>query len=229
MTSDNLEVVDASIIALLSEPLARVDNLNALFTRNDVASLMRQPVTVSQAMLFDAATGPQPTYQLESMKSQKTVNLSALRIDVHDLSGQETVTESKLPALLVAVADELEVSLKAVGANFAVTFRGGTDKPASAVIAERAFPSEGIVVPNGMTITGGSLRVFLSRGGDTEVSYIVAIEPRGQDATTPDVWMLCNANMVTSQMPVHEKLSAMLNDCRSILFEVKSKLFSDIS
>src|SRR5258707_3276302 len=95
MADNTLEILDKSLVAALDipdEPSAQpqVLDINAVFNKPEIASLMRQPLTVSQVVTMDPNTGaalPGPaTYKIESIKSQKTVQLNALRVEVHDRS-----------------------------------------------------------------------------------------------------------------------------------------------
>src|SRR5579871_2136203 len=96
MSSNKPEVLDANIVLLLEEPLRQNVPLT-MFEEGKLASLMRKP-TVNQGLTVDSTTGTaQNMFQIESMRSQKTINISQLRIEVHDLSGEEDPESTHLP------------------------------------------------------------------------------------------------------------------------------------
>src|SRR5258708_20416831 len=90
MSTDGLEVVDANIVILPEEPLKQHEIVNAmsLFERKELESFMRKPLTINQGLNLDLTLGAAVgTFQIESMRTQKTISLSAVPIDAHDRSG----------------------------------------------------------------------------------------------------------------------------------------------
>lgn len=119
MSSDMLEVLDANIVILPEEPLTQSVNAMSLFEESELASLLRKPLTVSQGLSLDAAIGAAVgTFQIESMRSQKAISLSPLRIEVHDRSGQLDLEKAQIPETMFALANALHVGrIKAIGTN----------------------------------------------------------------------------------------------------------------
>src|SRR5260221_3448792 len=223
MPGDTMEILDANIIAVLKTPLTRVSNIGTLFSGEEIAPLMRQPLDLSQGIVLDPAVGGAVgTNQVESMRSQKTVTFSPMRIEAHDRSGKEDLTETKLPELFSAVMRALEVDVQVVGSSIEASFRG--QRPASAIIGEKVLLPNGPYVPEGMTLTGGSARLYLARGEPSTATYTLAIEPRGQDVKTSEIWMSCNAQVFISEVPSVEQLYELLNDCVRTLWDVKQRL-----
>src|SRR6266849_457726 len=108
MSSNRLEVLDASIVLLLEEPLRQNVSLT-MFEEGELASLLRKP-TINPALTIDPTTGtPLSMYQIESMRSQKAIRISALRVEVHDRSGEDSLEKAHLPETIVALVDALQI------------------------------------------------------------------------------------------------------------------------
>ncbi len=81
MPGDELEVLDANIVILLEEQLTQIANPMTLFESGELASFMKKPLTANQGLNFDLTLGAAiGTLQIESMRSQKTISLSPVRI-----------------------------------------------------------------------------------------------------------------------------------------------------
>jgi hypothetical protein len=225
MSSSMLEVLDANIVILLEEPLKQTVSTASLFEEGELAALMRKPVTLNQGLSFEATLGTTVgMYQIESMRSQKTINLSALRIEVHDRSGESDPEKAQIPETMFALASALQVgSIKAIGANCEITFKLPEEISAGAMIAEKLLQQDFSFLPQNITPIGGSARLFLS--GHSGTIYTVAVEPRGQDAKTSDLWMTCNANVSRSEGLSIELLRETFQQCYDLLFEIKESLF----
>ena len=225
MPSDMLEVLDANIVILLEEPLTQTVNAVSLFEESKLASFMRKPLTVSQGLNLDITLGAAiGTYQIESMRSQKTISLSPVRIEVHDRSGEPDLERARLPETMVALADALHIErVKAIGANWEIVFKSPEGISASTEIAEKLLRPDKSFLPQNMTPIGGAARLFLS--GPSDVMYTLAIEPRGQNPATEELWISCNANLTSPEALSIDLLRKMFRQSYDLLFEVKESLF----
>lgn len=227
MSNDIWEVLDANIVLLLEEPLKQTVSASSLIEDSELSSFLRKPVTMSQGLSFDPTLGTTTgMYQIESMRSQKTISLSALRIEVHDRSGESDLEKAQIPETMVALANALQVgTIKATGANWEITFKLPEEIPASVLIREKLLQQDSSFLPQNIRPVGGTVRLFLS--DHSKMMYTLAIEPRGQNAqTTNELWMTCNANLPYPEGLSVELLKEMFQKCYSLLFEVKKSLFS---
>jgi hypothetical protein len=226
MSSDISEVLDANIVILLEEPLTQAINAVSLFEEEELASLVRKPLTVGQVLNFEATVGAATgMYQFESMRSQKTINLSPVRIEVHDYSGKTDFEAAKIPETVLALIEALHVKrAKAIGANWVVTFKSSDGTPAGARIAGELLQRHTSYLPRKMTFTGGSARLFLE--DDSGMQYVLGMEPRGQSPSTDEFWMTCNANLNNPESLSVELLKGMFQQSYNLLFEVRRSLFS---
>jgi hypothetical protein len=220
-----LEVLDANIVIILEEPLAQTVNTASLLEESELAPLMRKPLTLSQGLSLDLGIGaPVGTHQIESMRSQKTISLSPLRIEVHDRSGEANLEKGRIPETMVALANALHIGrIKAIGTNWEVLFKSQEKVPASVTIAEKLLLQDISFLPQNMKPIGGSVQMFLTDPSD--VVYMLAIEPRGQNALTDELRMLCNANINTPEALSVELLKKMFQHSYHLLFDVKKSLF----
>src|SRR5450759_4356856 len=139
MSNDKLELLDANIVILPEEPLTQIANAMSLFEGGELASFMRKPLTANQGLNLELTLGAAVgTYQIESMRSQKTISLSAVRIEVHDRSGNCDLENAQIPETMVALANALHIHrIKAIGANWEVMLKLQEGEHASAAIAEK--------------------------------------------------------------------------------------------
>src|SRR5712691_9861099 len=210
MSSDTLEVLDANIVIIPEEPLKQTVNAVSLIEESDLAMFMRKPLTVTQGLGLDLALGGAliGTYQIESMRSQKTIGFSPLRIEVHDRSGEPDLEKARIPETMVALVNALDMKrIKAIGANWAIMFKSLEGTPASTEIAEKLLRQDTSFLPQNMSPIGGAARIFLS--DPSGVVYTLVIEPRGQDALTDELWMSCNAHLASSEALSIERLKEM--------------------
>ncbi len=226
MSSDEIfEVLDANIVIIPEEPLPQTVNPLLLFEKSELAILMKKPLTVGQGINLDvtigAATG---TLQIESMKSQKTVSLGPLRVEVHDRSGNSDLERAKIPKTAVVLADVLNIKrITAIGANWEVVFKSPEGISAAASVAEKLLHKNTSFLPPNITPVGGAVRMFLS--DDSGVTYILVIEPRGQNAQTNDLWMSCNAQVANPESLSLELLKDVFQQSYGLLLKVKESLF----
>ncbi|HLL78887.1 MAG TPA: hypothetical protein VKT25_05270 [Ktedonobacteraceae bacterium] len=223
MSSNKPEVLDANIVLLLEEPLRQNVPLT-MFEEGKLASLMRKP-TVNQGLTVDSTTGTaQNMFQIESMRSQKTINISQLRIEVHDLSGEEDPESTHLPEIIVALVNALHIeSAKAIGANWVISFELPKETSAAEVIAEKLLQKNFNFLPEHLTPIGGIARLFLSDAFGT--MYTLALEPRGQDVKTNTLWMSCNVNGSSPEDLSLERFTDTFRRSYELLFQVKESLF----
>jgi hypothetical protein len=223
MLSNGLEVLDANIVILFEEP-PRQNMSIAWFEEGKFASLMQKP-TISQGLTVDPTAGTTLSmYQIESMRSQKIINLSALRIEVHDRSGEPDLEKAQIPETIAVLVNALHVeSAKAIGANCEITFKLPEEDSASAVIAEKLLQKNFDFLPQHITPIGGTARLYLSDHSGT--IYTLAFEPRGQDTKTNDLRMTCNANVSKPEDLSIERLRETFQQCYKVLFHVKESLF----
>ncbi len=222
---DGLEVQDANIVILPEEPLTQIRNAMSLFEGSELAPFMRKPLTANQGLNFDLAQGAAVgTLQIESMRSQKTVSISPVRIEVHDRSGNRDLESAQIPETMFALANALHIGpIKAIGANWEVVFKSREGVTASATVAEKLLRQDTSFLPPDMKLIGGAARVFLS--GSSDVVYVLAIEPRLQNPQTDDLWLTCNANLTSPESYSIELLKDMFQQSYHLLFEVKESLF----
>lgn len=223
MSSNGLEVLDASIVLLPDEPLRQNVSL-VMFEEGELASLMRKP-TINAGLTVDPTTGAALNlYQIESMRSQKTINISALRIEVHDLSGEGDLGKARLPETIVALANTLHIeSAKSIGANWIITFALPEEISAAEVIAGKLLQQNFSFLPEHITPIGGIAHLFLS--DSFGMIYTLAIEPRGQDVKTNNLWMSCNANVSSPEDLSLERFTETFQRSYKLLFQVKESLF----
>ncbi len=226
MSSDNLEVLDANIIILPEEPLKQNEIVNAisLFEGKEFVTLMRKPLTVNQGVNFDLTAGTDiGTLQIESMRSQKTISLSPVRIEVHDRSGELDFKKGRIPETMFALANALHIqAIKAIGANWEVVIElpEGT---ASSVIANKLLQQNTSILLEGMKLTGGGARLYIS--GPSDITYTLAIDPRAQKPLANELWMTCNANLNNPVVLSIELLKDMFQQSYRLLFKVQETLF----
>ncbi len=227
MLSSGLEILDANIVILFEEP-PRQNMSIALFEEGKLASLMQKP-TISQGLIVDPTTGTtQNMYQIESMRSQKIINLNALRIEVHDRSGETDLEKAQIPETIAVLINALHIeSAKAIGANCEIMFKLPEEDSASSVIAETLLQKNFDFLPQHVTPIGGTARLFLSDHSGT--IYTLAFEPHGQDAKTNHLRMICNANVSKPKDLSIERLRETFQQCYILLFNVKESLFQRFS
>lgn len=225
MSSDMLEVLDANIVILPEEPLTQIANASSLFEGSELASFMKKPLTANQGINLDLTSGAAVgTYQIESMRSQKTISLSSVRIEVHDRSGESDPEKTQIPETMFALVNTLHVGrIKAVGTNWQIMFKSLEGTPGSTEIAKKLLRENTDFLPQNLTPIGAAVRMFLS--GPSEVGYMLVIEPRGQDALTDELWMSCNANLNNLEDLSIGLLKEMFRQSYDLLFEVKKSLF----
>jgi len=236
MSSDGLEVVDANIVILPEEPLKQHEIVNAmsLFERRELASFMRKPLTINQGLNLDLTLGAAVgTFQIESMRSQKTISLSTVRIEVHDRSGNDDPESTQIPEMMFALANAFDIKLtKAIGANWEVMFKSREGVTASKEIVEKLLQQAIVekllqqaagLLPKDMGLVGGAARLFLS--DPSGVAYTLAIEPRLQNPQTDELWLTCNANLTSPEDFSIGLLKEMFQQSHHLLFEVKESLF----
>jgi len=223
---DGLEVLDANIVILPEEPLTQIGNVMSLFEGSELASFMKKPLTANQGLNLDLALGAAVgALQIESMKSQKTISISPVRIEVHDRSGNRDLESAQIPEMMFALANALHIErIKAIGANWEVMFKSLEGVTASAAVAEKLLRQDTTsFLPQDMKLIGGAARVFLS--GPSDVVYVLAIEPRLQNPQTDELWLTCNANLTSPESLSIELLKDMFQQSFRLLFEVKESLF----
>jgi len=224
MSSDGLEVLDANIVILPEEPLTQIGNVMSLFEESELTAFMRKPLTANQGLNLDLTLGAAVgTLQIESMRSQKTMSISSVRIEVHDRSGNRDLDSAQIPETMFALANALHIqAIKAIGANWEVVIElpEGT---ASSVIANKLLQQNTSILPQGMEFTGGGARLYIS--GPSDITYTLAIEPRAQKALTNELWMTCNANFNNPVVLSIELLKDMFQQSYRLLFKVQETLF----
>ncbi|SRR6266516_33477 len=227
MSDDNLEVLDANIVILPEEPLTPIVNAMSLFESGKLASLMRKPLTPSQGLNIDLVQGAAVgTFQIESMRSQKTISISQVRIEVHDRSGELDLERARIPETMVALANALHIEhVKAIGANWQVIIKLPEGTIASAEIAKKLLQQNTSFLPQNLGLVGGAARLFLS--DPSGVEYTLAIEPGAQNPQTDELWMTCNANRTSPEALTIDLLKEMFQQSYHLLFEVKESFFPD--
>lgn len=226
MSNDMLEVLDANLIIIPDEPLTQIVNAMSLFEKSKLASFMRKPLTIGQGLNLDVTLGTATgTYQIESMRSQKVIVLSPLRIEVHDRSGESDFEKARIPETMEAMANALQVGpIKGLGANWQILFTLPEGISAGSVIAKKLLQQNTDFLPHNIHPIGGAVRLFLADVSSAE--YTLAIEPRGQNAQTEELWMTCNASISYPENLSTELLKELFQKSYSLLFQVKDSLFS---
>src|SRR6266700_2813784 len=207
MLSDTLEVLSANIVILPEEPLKQIMNAISLFESRELAPFMRKPLTVGQGLNVDVALGTTTgMFQVESMKSQKTISLSPLRIEVHDRSGEPDLEKRRIPETMFALANALSIGrIKAIGANWEIMFKTLSGSPASKEIEEKLLLQDKSFLPKNLKPIGGAARLFLS--------------------DLYDLWMSCNANRPIPEDLTLDSLREIYQQSYDLLFKVKETLF----
>lgn len=221
MSSDNVEVLDASIVAVLRTSLTQIPQGSALFESEGLKQHMKS-VTVSQALQLDATTGNiGPVFTFESMRSQKTASVGASRIDTHDRSGELRVEAKVLAEIISNLASVLGAEPSNVGANFEVTFRLPTEEIAAQRIAGELYRRD--YAPEGLQSLGAGARLFLS---ELDVRYTIIIEPRFNSLETPEVFLTSNANLAAEAMPSIERLVELVERNCVVVQDLARDLFN---
>jgi hypothetical protein len=225
MSDDKLELLDANIVILPEEPLTQFANVMSLFEGSELASFMRKPLTTNQGLNLDLTLGAAVgTLQIESMRSQKTISLSPIRIEVHDRSGNRDLENAQIPETMVALANALHIHrIKAIGTNWEVMLKLQEGDHASAAIAEKLLQQDTSFLLQNMRLIGGAVRVFLA--DPSGVVYTLAIEPRAQNPLTDELWITCNANLTSPEDLSIERLKEMFQQSYHLLFKVLESLF----
>jgi len=225
MPSDELEVLDANMVILPEEQLTQIANAMSLFERGELASFMRKPLTANQGLNLDLVLGAAVgTFQIESMRSQKTISLSPVRIEVHDRSGNQDLESAQIPETIVALAKALNIKrIKAIGANWDVIFKLQEGAIASKEIAEKFLQQDFSFLPQNMELIGGAARMFLS--GPFGVVYTLGIEPRFQNPQTDELWMTCNASLTSPETLSIEMLKEMFQQSYNLIVKVHESRF----
>jgi len=220
-----LEVLDANIVIIPEEPLKQTVSGTSLFEQSEFASLMRKPLTISQGLSFDVSLGTTVgTYQIESMRSQKVISLSPIRLEVHDRSGESDLKKAQIPETMAAFMSVIHVGrIKAIGTNWEIVFKSPKVGSAGTAIAEKLLRQDTNFLPHNIKRDGGSVRLYLSDSSGT--TYILALEPRGQNIQTDELWMSCNATVNYPEDLSIELLKEMFQQSYHLLFEVKESLF----
>src|SRR5258706_8242390 len=139
MSSDDIEVLDASVVVLPTAPLTQLAHVSALFQTDELKSLMRT-VAAAQSLQLDPASGNvAPVLSFESMRDQRVAHVGSNRIAVHDRSGNRDFDVEALVRILEYLAREMEATVSAVGANYDVTFPVPGGKNAAQTIANALF------------------------------------------------------------------------------------------
>ncbi len=221
------DVLDANMVVVLEELLTQSElaQVAALPESEDFSALVQPPLSYSQGLVLDPLRGGAiPSQNIESMRSQKTVSVSASRIEVHDRSGRLDPASDSVPATIHTVARILGVErLKAVGANFELTLKERADGSAAKDIAEGVLRADLDFLPAGTSLIGGGVRLFLA--GEDKVTYTASIEPRFNDPATPLLFTAFNANVVISHMPEVQELSAIFQKGHRVLLDLMQALF----
>jgi len=224
-SDDKLEVLDANIVILPEEPLTQIANVMSLFERKELASLMRKPLTTNQGLNLDLAAGAAiGTFQIESMRSQKTISISPVRIEVHDRSGSNDLEHARIPETMVALATAIQIKrIKAIGANWEVMVKLPEGVLASKEIAEKLLQQDTSFLPQNMELIGGTARMFLS--GPSSVVYTLAIEPRLLNPEADELWITCNANLTSPEALSIELLKDIFQQSYHLLFRFQESCF----
>lgn len=229
MLATPLEVLDISIVALPAAPFPLPSNLRAVFEGETLRELIQGPLAYNQTLQIDPVTGAANLMnQAESMRSQKIVAVSPLRIELHDRSGEVNVERlRRLPEIMSAILTAFGFNqLRAIGANYEMTYRvAEAEGSAAGAIARRVLPTPTDVVPESLQLAGAVTRLFLS---DNEGrTYTVAVEPRFQDRATRDLFLSCNVELPIAHVPPVETIRAMFDTGYGVFQDIVSRLFSN--
>jgi len=224
MVSDMWEVLDASIVVLF-DPAATVtpDTVRALFAAGGIASHFENPV-ITQGLLLDPTGGTTPTFEASSMRSQKTIEIGALRLDVHDRAAGPQIEGSVLPSIIVEASKILGAKgIKAIGANFEMK-HDLDDMTAAKAIAQKVFRNNMDFARGGLESLGGAARFYFA--DDSGSTYMLMMEPRRHDTGTKEVWMNINAQLITSGLPSTEVILQVFTSGYRVISDVARTLFS---
>lgn len=222
MSSDQVEVLDASIVVLLKNPLAQIPQGKSLFEDDKLQRHMKS-VTVSQALQLDPTSGNiGPMFAFESMRSQKTATVGASRIDAHDRSGKSQVEAEALAEIISGLVSLLGAEISNVGANFDITFSLPDEVNAAQRIEEVLFRQGKEYAPKGLRSIGATARLYFE---ETDVRYTIIIEPRLNSVETTELYMTSNANVATEEMlPVDRLIQLIQRNC-AVVQELAHGLF----
>lgn len=218
------EVIDVNLVAVPAVPLTQIANPRATLESDAFRQELRTPLTYNQGLIVDPAGTTMLSYQIESMRSQKSIVISPQRIELHDRSGDLPAQTGILPDLMVRLLHALNIDdLKAVGANFDLLCRFGEDKGTAArAIANGLLQRNLGFLPSGVTLSGGSTRLFLS--GEHGVKYIFVIEPRFNDVDTLDAFLSCNVEVAATEVPPVDQLTTIFQSGYGVLRAIVTNL-----
>ncbi len=231
MRADLLEVLDTNIVVVPAAQFPPVTNIRTVFESEQFRELIQGPLSYNQGMIVDATTGAASlALQVESMRSRKVVALGAVRIEVHDRSGESSIEGMQLPEIAATILATFGIErqhIRALGANFEVTYRLAEDAGTAAhAIAATVLQSNLGILPDSVSVTGAGTRLFLS--DNLSRAYTLAIEPRFNDRTSRDVFLSCNAEMVPSEDgSLENEITTLFYTGYSVLQEVAGRLFPD--
>ena len=222
-----IQVLDTNIIVALAEPMGTVPNPSSFFESEAFEDLLSPGLRYSQGVTVDLTRNvAAPIVFAESMRSQKSAGLAPSRIEVHDLAAEPDVEHSVLPDLLYQIVTNLpSIHPQAIGANHEVQFRADNNETAARAIGNRVLPNEERFAPPGFHLVAGGVRYGVR--GEDGVIYTVAIEPRLNNPETHNVWMSCNGNIDTTELPSVDQLLSLLSEGHRILHHALNSFFSD--
>lgn len=220
------ELLDASITAAPAGAIPTPSEIAARITASDLSPVMRPPVSMGQSITLDPTRGASPSVQLESMRSQKAVSISSLRLEVHDRSGSWNFANTDLPETIARLSEVVGIDeIAAVGASFEVTFDLPEGETAAQHVAARLFNGDGWAPP-GFTLTGGSGRLYFQR--DDGAVFTAAAEPRLNDPNTRKVWMTSSFEIHVTHLPSAGEMRRDFLQAYEVLLRVGQRVFPNL-
>lgn len=224
MPDNEMEVLDANIVVLSSAPLAQIAKVPTVLESVDLKKYLKGLVP-GQMLQVDATAGSAyPMLSFESMRNQRSVNVSANRIEIHDRSGNPDLDIEALAFIACYLVEQLEVSIRTLGTNFDVMFPAPGGQNAVQAISNALFREPRHYLADSARPIGGSGRFYLEQ--DDGVRYTVAIEPRFGNVEAADIFITSNANLVTEKAPTVDDLVHLVRNNRELVREATLSLFS---
>ncbi|MCL4540839.1 MAG: hypothetical protein M1396_00620 [Chloroflexi bacterium] len=219
MPDSEPEILDTNVVILLAEPSPRIPDIQRLLNSGDLPHLFRPPHSYSQGIAVDLLRGPQIAHQFESMRSQKSISVTATRVEVHDHSSNIDFSKAELAQIALDVAKALQLSrTQAVGATCTASFLAPGECTAATAIRNSFLRQPYSFLPEHVSLIGGGVRFFLA--GKDNTTYTLVVEPRNQERTTREIWVSANVEIALNSLPEVDRITTLLRDA----YEPISKL-----
>ena len=208
---ERAKLLDVNAGVVPSGAIPALAQVATTLTSTDWSALLEPPLSYSQAVTFDPSRGVAPAFQIDSMKSQRSVSVGGIRLEGHEYAGNRDLRQSQLPELITRVATAVGIQeISAVVGSQAYVIDTVNEKTAAKVITDGLHRDTTGWFEEKIQAYGGAGRLFL---GEEGVNYTLAIEPQGNEIGTKTVWMSTAFFAPTREVPSAEDVRRMM--CRA--------------